>query len=435
MRQTSILYSLQVLWVILLAIATQALAAAAETEEVEDGAPSSSSETALPTDEHGDYNGKDLIEWIRSDPQGDIHPSLRIGREIPGDPQSILGLYVKSDGEPIEKGDIIAEVPWSHMITPDGKYQKYKFFSCRAIYNIAKELNLGDKSKRAPYVRYLLSQPRGSMPGEWTKKGQDMLLTLLNMNELPPYMDTWMDHYQEEWVEGCSGDENDDTQARAYWLASSRDEDSLMVPIYDMANHSNDPDKLNTLSYKPNKAGHTFRFVASKKILPGEQIYNSYNRCNRCSDVPKKDCETFSFYRTPDIFVHFGFVEDYPQYWEFDRGNHDSEDSSDDDNEFEFCLRKNKETGELEAYFEEDEEPDYADKVYMKEQLNHLEEFMAKKSKAMYRALFLLEDGEENPDGEKMTQWEWESIQRYYDALVQALTVAIAEVDDDHDEL
>ena len=35
---------------------------------------------AMTTDEYGDYNGLDLIEWIRSHPDGVIHPSLRIGR-------------------------------------------------------------------------------------------------------------------------------------------------------------------------------------------------------------------------------------------------------------------------------------------------------------------------------------------------------------------
>ncbi|KAL7535544.1 hypothetical protein ACHAXR_006559, partial [Thalassiosira sp. AJA248-18] len=367
----------------------------------------------LPTDEHGDYNGNDLIEWIKSHPEGDIHPSLRIGRERPGDPTSILGLYVSSssspDAKPIEKGDVIAQIPWDHMIHPDGKYKKHKFFSCRAIYNIAKELKLGDKSTRAPYVRYLLTQPRGSMPGEWTKAGQDFFSEVLGHGDLPPYEDTWRSHFEDEWMEGCHGSDDDDMERAAFWLASSRDEDSLMVPIYDMANHSNDPELLNTLSYKPDEAGDTFRFVASKKIMPGEQIYNSYNRCNQCSNVPEKDCDTFSFYRTPDLFVHFGFVEDYPQNWEFDPAHLDSEDSSDDDTEFEFCLLKDAESGELDAFWDEDELPDGADAQWLKEQLKRLQKLSNKKEEVEKQ---LVQDGDE-----KMTRWEWESIWRYHQAL------------------
>eukprot|EP00804_Cyclotella_cryptica_P006258 CCRYP_010112-RA/>CCRYP_010112-RA protein AED:0.21 eAED:0.21 QI:67/1/0.66/1/0/0/3/522/70 len=66
------------------------------------------------------------------------------------------------------------------------------------------------------------------------------------------------------------------------YLASSRDEDTLMILIYDAANFSNDPDKLNNLSFRPDKVG-TF--------LVGEQIYNTYNRCNPCSEADFDNCE------------------------------------------------------------------------------------------------------------------------------------------------
>jgi hypothetical protein len=59
-----------------------------------------------------------LVQWIRSHPDGIIHPSLRIGREIPGDTNSLLGLFVKSDhpdANPIEKGEIIAQIPWEQL--------------------------------------------------------------------------------------------------------------------------------------------------------------------------------------------------------------------------------------------------------------------------------------------------------------------------------
>jgi len=398
-------------------------------------ASETSSSAPLPTDEHGDYNGADLIEWINSHPQGDIHPSLRIGREIPGDATSLLGLFVSSSAAAIEKGDIIAQIPWDHMIHPDTKYKKSKFFSCRAIYNIAKELKLGDKSSRAPYVRYLLTQPRGIMPGEWTKAGQTFLSTILANGALPPYEDTWKSPhglYDTEWIDECSGDEDDEVQTAAYWLASSRDEDTLMVPIYDMANHSNDPKKLNTLSYKPNEPGDAFRFVATRNILPGEQIYNSYNRCNACSDVNEDDCETFSFYRTPDVFVHFGFVEDYPQNWEFDP---DHESSDDDDREFEFCLQKDEEDDDaLDAYFdEEDDMPNEDDGRWLRGHLKRLKKL--KEAKEGMEKNLVRGEGEEE-DEDKMTRWEWDSIWRYHEALVRALDVAAQSVESgEKDEL
>jgi len=379
-----------------------------------------SASTPLPTDEHGDYNGLDIIEWIKSAPEGDIHPSLRIGRERPGDPTSMNGLFVSAGGKPIEKGGIIAQIAWEHLISPGKKYGKSKFFSCRAIYNIAKELKLGEKSTLAPYVRYLLSQPRGTMPGEWTKAGQDFLSKLLGNGDLPPYEGTWRNEFHDKWVEGCDGREYDDMEHAAYWLSASRDEDTLMVPIYDMANHSNDPKKLNTLSYKPDMAGDTFRFIANAKIMPGEQIYNSYNRCNSCADVPDGDCETVSYYSTPHIFEHFGFVEDYPQSWVFEPDNLDSDDSSDDDTTVDFCLERDKETNELDVSWDEDEIPDTDDTQWLEEQLERLVEFSNEYGK--------LEDSMVRDDGDediaKMTRWEWDSTWRYHRSLILAINAS-----------
>lgn len=336
----------------------------------------------------------------------------------------------------------------SSMIQPGSKYAKYRYFSCRSIYSLAKELQLGDKSTRAPYVRYLLSQPRGTMPGEWTKAGQEFLAEVLGNGELPPYEDTWRTHYATEWIEGCSGSDNnnidengtkdnggdvndkDDAwfERAAFWLASSRDEDTLMIPVYDMANHSNDPDKLNTLSYKPEAAGGAFRFVASKTIPPGGQIYNSYNRCNQCSNVPESDCETFSFHRTPDLFVHFGFVEDYPQNWEFDPAHSQEDSSDDDDTEFEFCLHKNPESGELDAFWDEDDAPDARDAKWLKKQLIRLQRLSDKKHILEDQFVKKLDDNYDSITSDKMTQWEWESIWRYHQALVGAINAAIHSV-------
>lgn len=350
---------------------------------------------AMTTDEYGDYNGLDLIEWIRSHPEGVIHPSLRIGRERPGDSASMNGLFVSSsdlnnNNASIQKGEVIARIPWDRMISPGKKYNKEKYFSCRAIYKLATELdNWNDDtsssaatSRYGPYITYLKTQSRGIMPGEWSPTGQMFLATyILNNGQLPPYANTWQTKFQSQWLGQCLGTPTADDEQKsnneriAYWLASSRDEDTLMVPIYDMANHSNDRKKLNTISHKPNMAGEAFTFVASRTIHPGEQIYNSYNRCNVCSitqlkmetkttkddyEEEREECETYSYAKTFDLFVNFGFVElDYPQSWEFDTSrttptdssDDDSSDDDDDDTEIEFCLFKNETTDELTVHW------------------------------------------------------------------------------------
>jgi len=305
---------------------------------------------------------------------------------------------------------------------------------------------LGDKSERAPYVRYLLTQPRGSMPGEWSTAAQNFFSDMLGRDELPPYEHTWRTTFETEWIEGCFGstDEYYEMERVAYWLASSRDEDTLMVPVYDMANHSNDPNKLNTLSYKPDKAGDSFRLVASKKILPGEQIYNSYNRCNQCSDVDAKDCETYSFWRTPDLFVRFGFVEDYPQNWEFDPTTDDHNDDSsdddssdDDDREFDVCLQREEGTGEVVALWGEDDEEDLPDGQDIQwlgmhyKRLQKLQDDKETLEKELVRGEGVDDNGEN-----KMTRGEWESIWKYHEALVQAIDTAIlsSNIEEDSDD-
>jgi hypothetical protein len=385
----------------------------------------------VPLDEHGDYTGSDLIEWINSHPQGYVHPSVRIGRATPGDPTSMLGLYVSSapGTAPIEEDEIIARIPWSHLIGPGEEYQKMNFqFSCAEIRNLATELTKGEESQYGPYVRYLLSQKRGTMPGEWSKAGKKFFAKLLDYGDLPPYEEEWVDDYQKNWIQGCNGNPDNDMEKFAYYLASSRDEDSLMVPIYDMANHSNDAKKLNTLSFKPDKVGKSFRFEASRTIHPGEEIYNSYNRCNPCSDANFNNCESFSSQPTPDMFAHFGFIEQLPQYWRFDAAEDDEE-----SDEIEMCLSQ-KEGGELEVMWMKHGLPDEVDFEFLNKHLKRLQEMYLNKEKLEQK--WVLRDGEENV--KKMPRREWDMIWWYYEELTRAIDSAIKyapDEDAENDEL
>jgi hypothetical protein len=385
----------------------------------------------IPLDEHGDYNGSDLISWINSHPQGYVHPSVRIGRAIPGDPTSMMGLYVKSDPDtvPIEADDVIARIPWSHLIGPGDEYHRLNFnFSCREVRNLADELKKGEESSYGPYVRYLLTQKRGSMPGEWSKAGQKFFAKLLDYGDLPPYEEVWLDDYQRTWIQQCHGNPDDDIERMAYYLASSRDEDSLMIPIYDMANHSNDAKKLNTLSFKPEKVGKAFRFEASRRILPGEEIFNSYNRCNPCSDANFAHCETFSSQPTPDMFAHFGFVEQLPQYWRFD-----STEEHEESDEIEMCLSQ-KEDGELEVLWMKDGMPEEVDLIFLKRHLKRLKEMHD--SKETLERKWVLNEGED--DVKKMPRMEWDMIWWYYDELTRAMDAAVKYAppeEDEHEEL
>jgi hypothetical protein len=51
--------------------------------------------------------------------------------------------------------------------------------------------------------------------------------------------------------------------------------------------------------------------MTTRKIKAGEELYNSYNRCNICDGY-------LDWFGTPEVFYHYGFVENYPQRWLFD---------------------------------------------------------------------------------------------------------------------
>ena len=382
---------------------------------------------ALPTDQHGDYNGSDLIEWISSHKEGYVHPSLRIGRRIPGDPSSIIGTFVKSDGIPILEGEVIATIPWDCMIGPGDEYQFDIFDSCQAVRNLAAELKLGDESQYKPYVNYLLTQSIEAMPGLWSSAAQQFLHdTILDNGNLPPENDSWYNGAgYTKYLQMCGGYPNDPMERLAYYLTSTRDEDTLMIPIYDMMNHSNDPHKLNTLSYKPKKAGESFVFKASRTIQPNEEIYNCYTRCSVCSLHHRDECETFSFRGTPDIFAHYGFVEEIPHYWWFERRD---ESHNNKLVETEFCIdvKDDESTVTMDNKLNVrwiSSLPTKEDKAFYVYHLGRLGQIL--KEKKELELQLVQSDNNDESQGGKMTELEWEACWNWHKALVTGLAAAI----------
>lgn len=362
----------------------------------------------------------ELIKWIDERDDGIIHQSLHItnGR----------GLQVKPDAaKPIEKGEVIVQIPWECTINSGKKYSPHKTeMSCGVIYKLAEELSRGDRSTQAPYVRYLLNNvPSGRIPGEWSYAGKQLLSAVLGHGALPPFEHLWKTDYAQNWVDGCAGDEADEMEHVAYFLTQSRHKDNLMVPVYDMIMRTNDAEKVNTIVYKPEVLGDVFRVVASKTIQPGEQVYTSYNiRCNRCNidhlktEDPMYDCESNDLLHTSDIFGQCGIVgNDYPQSWSFDSG--DSMDageffSSDRSlqhvsSDFSFCLQQDSNTGELNVYWgtSGNSVPNGADIAWARNQLKRLQSLLARKDD--------MEKEHEIP------LLEWDSIWKYHSIVSTAL--------------
>ena len=77
---------------------------------------------------------------------------------------------------------------------------------------------------------------------------------------------------------------NDPEYIFAAMLVSARADYDYMLPFYDMFNHDNG--KYNMKHeydpYKEQKDNFSSGFVTTKPIKAGEELYNSYNRCNIC---------------------------------------------------------------------------------------------------------------------------------------------------------
>lgn len=214
----------------------------------------------------------------------------------------------------------------------------------------------------------------------------------------------------------CGGEDTELARA-AFYQFTSRDEDTLMVPFYDMHNHSNDPKRLNTISYKPEGPGKPFVLRAMRDIKPGEQILISYNRCNPCwFDKAYTNCESYSHYGTSQLFDIFGFVEDFPQRWQYRMNiEEDGEEVVDD---LLLCINKSEE-GDLMVTFgdnysrnPEGERPVENNIKWMGgelKRLKELEETMKKDGEVM----------------ETMPGYEWDMAWRYHEALMTSMSAAI----------
>merc|ERR1711957_392775 len=157
-----------------------------------------------------------------------------------------------------------------------------------------------------------------------------------------------------------------------------------------------------------------FLLRSIRDIAPGEQIFISYNRCNRCwFDPTYKDCVSHSFYGTSELFFVFGFVEDYPQTWDYRM----KLDENRSDN-LVFHLKKTAD-GQLQVTFGdnystnlEDEKPLAPNIIHMGKHLARLTELASsmKGDTALQRT---------------MPQYEWDMAWIYQGALMTSMSAAI----------
>eukprot|EP00804_Cyclotella_cryptica_P014705 CCRYP_020191-RA/>CCRYP_020191-RA protein AED:0.03 eAED:0.03 QI:100/1/1/1/0.33/0.25/4/1464/410 len=252
-----------------------------------------------------------LIQWVRAN-GGYVNDKISFRRFNLGDPISPRGVFATQE---IDEGETLANIPWDIIIkSPErarGEVEGWSKDDCGVIQETMKVMAASAVNVEGnPYGRYLLSQPHNYTVGFWSNKGQELFVEMTD-DFLPP--NSIDDMLLWEFKDACGGDVNDPIAVQAAMLVRARSDWEYMVPIYDLFNHDNGKYNIQH-KYNPYKSSLEdtgYEVIASRKIYPGEQLYNSYNRCNICEAY-------YDWFGTPEVYLHFGFVESYPQRWLFD---------------------------------------------------------------------------------------------------------------------
>jgi len=268
----------------------------------------------------------ELVEWLRTN-GAKIHDGLAIRHVDPSDPTSPRGVFATRT---IDEGEVLCNIPWDLMITPGDKYTSVDDSDegCRAIVSTIEAFDDGTNA----YARYLLGQPRRYLPDFWSDSARALLSEMLAVGELAAGPMTERDELPPhgigedgllDWlVEDCEGfgiDWTNETHVHAAMIVTARADYQYLVPFYDMFNHNgkgyNIAHRYNP--YSGDRIDQTgYEVYTTKSIEAGEELLNSYNRCNICNSM-------YDWFGAPEMFANFGIVNgmvngDMPQMFLFD---------------------------------------------------------------------------------------------------------------------
>jgi len=318
--------------------------------------------------QHTQNQHRELIEWIRSHRGGFVNDKLEVRQADISNPSLGSGMFVNGT---IKKGEFLYSVPWDLIIKPydyddDEEYgDSYKTtnLSCETVYSLIHELNLGEKSKFGPYLKYFHDFKTNYLIEQWSETGKDLI------NHIAGYDmnagGTWLQY----WYEVCHGsDDLMDEKAALY--VGTRAEDYLLIPLFDLANHRNGYMNHAHTNIKIEIVdGISVDGIATRDIGAGEQIYLSYN----------KNAELHGhadyFSGATNMLYNFGFVESMPQRWIF-------ENSLVDDKlvifDLDYAKSDTGQEGELEFRWPDDSyRPSQVTLLFFREELERLDKISA----------------------------------------------------------
>eukprot|EP00980_Cylindrotheca_fusiformis_P001784 scaffold406_cov57-Cylindrotheca_fusiformis.AAC.8 len=262
-----------------------------------------------------------MMEWMES--KGGIrHPQIDIRLHDPSDPKnSYFGVFTNG---PIAKDELLLRIPPDIIISVpvDEKDEGYYDSVCDLAWKLKDEYELGNNSVYAPYINYLKAQPnKAQIPALWSLAGQHLLLQVqgdLTMNsydsdEKGEVIVTWLyEWYEKDCMDGSKREEEESGNLNPYFLAVTiqRGFDRSLIPVYDMINHHNGEETINSITRPSIFHEDGFGVYALRDLEAGEEVLFPYYGCPDCKD-------TLEYWGTPEMLRDFGFVEDYPHRFHF----------------------------------------------------------------------------------------------------------------------
>jgi hypothetical protein len=351
-----------------------------------------------------DQQLQDIIYWVRSE-GGFFNNKLEIRRADPADPTSYYGIFAK---ETIQLNERIMTIESSSMMRHElGSYfdDKEESFQvlCGLTQRLLKELRLGVKSMYAPYINYILGEEYGQIPATWSETGKAMLREIIDQGEEGWDMTDWITN----GFEGKCIKEGNAFEIQALALAAQRGYHNLLIPLYDMANRSNDKEAINMENTSIDL--DVMRVSASREIPAGQELLTTYDGYTRCGSVA-------DYWGTQAILCNYGFVEPYPRKFKLGMDDEYLLEGFGGGQDLLLSVHENKQTKKLEVTWvnEEIESPDAEDIDWMKQYRRILEG--------------RLHGGTLESKRNEIPKREWNVIFEYLEAILTAVDSAIETV-------
>ena len=251
-----------------------------------------------------DHHAQNQVNWVQAN-GGYFNPKLEFHHLDPDDTSSSpSGLFVNND---VAEGEVLMIIPQKCLLKSSEDDETLESI-CDTVRNLVAQYKLGEEGHYWPYVRYIMDERhRGDLPSEWSKEGRELLESIIPAGLLPEFNATDV-----SFVAHCEVDQDEEgagpLEEFAHFAVLRRSWDDIMVPLFDMVNHRNG--RWTNVESNSVHEGQDIRVHATRDIEAGEQLHRSYNECIDC-------CCYAHTYTLPDIMREFGFVEQYPQRWNF----------------------------------------------------------------------------------------------------------------------